>query len=1162
MVKKVYGRSWWGAQWLQALNNIDEENRIPRGRTYANKGAVLSVHTEGNEIKAKVQGSMRTPYTVQVNFKKFTDLEKEKIRKIIEKRPSIIFSLSNNNLPQNLNNLLLKAGISLFPLNWKKDIVARCSCPDYAMPCKHIAAVLYKMSELIDRDPFEVFKLRCCDLKEMISEFKINEQHHKLKSVSEFFSGRKDFQRNVDVEKLSQISFAPIKDMTSMTFDLLNEAPTFAESGFLEKLRQFYDFFTNSAKMTEVDMNREASLDICHEIIPKFEALSDVVINFDHNELAFESCVCPGEVKTAIDLSQLVHFLQSYPATYMNFLPSNLKFLYYVFLFTLQLMIKGALIPQILSVNSTKTTHRIKILFIPAIYDEAISAIVDEFVRLSPEIIKGFKSSRWQLFLLISNFARAINQNADIRKQLFVNYADPLNIAFFFGGSLSCHGPIEASIPGAIDTWLRKLYRKMKRICFVVDEKDDLFEIDLKIIDKNTAVPVNLDKAINDANSDEKFALLSDISSLASYWPEIAQIMDGEKIQLLGLNEFTGLFTNILPILRSVGVQIMLPKSLMNIITPQLALSIRSKNTESSFTGLLNLAEIADFDWQVAIGDESLSIAEFKKLLKTAKGLVKIKDHYVLIDDKQMLQILDRYNSAKSYDLNAFDILQAGLAGRWNSAQVFIDRNIEKILDRITNYKLNELPSNLKAILRPYQENGFNWLLQNIDLGFGCILADDMGLGKTLQVISVILHLKNTKQIEQEKVLIVAPSSLVINWQNEISRFAPDLRVKVYHGSKRDMNGDFDVVLTSYALIQRDIKKINSYDWFLEVIDEAQNIKNPNTKQAKAVKSVEARHKIALSGTPVENRLLDYWSIFDFTNAGYLGTKTHFISSYASPIERSRDMEVLDNFKKITAPFILRRCKTDKNVISDLPDKVENNYYYSLSKEQTALYQQVLDEQLAQVAQSEGINRKGLILKLINDLKQICNHPAQYSKRTSATVDESGKTKLLMEILDGVNDSGEKALIFTQYVQMGDLLVEMLNKKFMTPVSFFHGGLNLKKKQEIIDTFQNTDRNRILIVSLKAGGSGLNLTAASHVIHYDLWWNPAVEQQASDRAYRIGQHKNVMIYRLMSPNTLEKKIDDLIQKKKYLSDIAVANNENWITELDSKQLKELVELRE
>lgn len=272
-------------------------------------------------------------------------------------------------------------------------------------------------------------------------------------------------------------------------------------------------------------------------------------------------------------------------------------------------------------------------------------------------------------------------------------------------------------------------------------------------------------------------------------------------------------------------------------------------------------------------------------------------------------------------------------------------------------------------------------------------------------------------------------------------------------------------------------------------------------------------------------------------------------------------MTVLDIFKKITAPFILRRCKTDKKIISDLSDKVESNYYYSLSKEQTALYQQVLDEQLDQIAQSDGINRRGLILKLINDLKQICNHPAQYNNKSSACADESGKTALLMEILESINDLGEKTIIFTQYTQTEDLLVKMLSRKFATQILFFHGGLNLKKKQEIVDLFQNTDRNLILIVSLKAGGSGLNLTAASHVIHYDLWWNPAVERQASDRAYRIGQHKNVMIYRLMSQNTLEKKIDDIIQDKKHLSDMTMANNESWITELNTKQLKELVKLR-
>uniref|UniRef100_A0A1B0FCI3 Uncharacterized protein n=2 Tax=cellular organisms TaxID=131567 RepID=A0A1B0FCI3_GLOMM len=349
----------------------------------------------------------------------------------------------------------------------------------------------------------------------------------------------------------------------------------------------------------------------------------------------------------------------------------------------------------------------------------------------------------------------------------------------------------------------------------------------------------------------------------------------------------------------------------------------------------------------------------------------------------------------------------------------------------------------------------------------------------------------------QGRVLVVAPTSILSNWQREMERFAPELKLFVYHGQNRELASDYDVALTSYGLARRDKKELNKIRWFLLVIDEAQNIKNPNTEQTKAIKAIEATHRIAMSGTPVENRL-----------------------------------------------------KSDKSIIQDLPDKIENNRYCSLTSEQTALYQKVVDTTMEKIEESEGIERKGLIFKLINALKQICNHPSQFGKKKRASIEQSGKMQMLEEILISIGEVAEKSLIFTQYTEMGEIIARLLEERFESKVPFLHGGLSRKARDEMVNDFQNLFQSNILIVSLKAGGTGLNLTAANHVIHYDLWWNPAVEAQLTDRAYRIGQERNVMVYRLLSTGTFEERIDEMIQSKKELANLTISSGDSWITEFN------------
>ncbi len=491
-----------------------------------------------------------------------------------------------------------------------------------------------------------------------------------------------------------------------------------------------------------------------------------------------------------------------------------------------------------------------------------------------------------------------------------------------------------------------------------------------------------------------------------------------------------------------------------------------------------------------------------------------------------------------------------------------VPEDYRKFKKLVNEAKIYDSPKSLTGKLRPYQKIGYSWLIQNIKYKFGCILADDMGLGKTIQILSAILYFKEHNQFDSESTLIIVPPTLISNWENEIKKFTPELTYHIYHGSNRTFPlEEYDIILTSYGVIRLDLDMFLDKTWLLCVIDEAQNIKNPNTEQTKAIKSVNASTKIALTGTPIENRLMDYWSIFDFVNKGYLSTKDDFKRNYVMPIEKLEDPEVLENLKAIAKPFVMRRLKTDDDIKKELPDKLVNDIYCTLTKKQIRLYNAILEEIFFDIENSKGIQRKGIILKILTALKQTCNHPAQFLAIKNPKISESGKMELLVDILENILDMDEKVIIFTQYVEMGKLIQQLISKKFKTDVLFLHGSQTLKEKTEIIDAFQEDPNYKIFVATLKTGGTGLNLTAASNVIHYDLWWNPAVENQATDRVHRIGQKKDVMVYRFITKGTLEEAIDAISKRKIDLAGKAISNDETFITEMSNEELKKILSLR-
>ena len=519
---------------------------------------------------------------------------------------------------------------------------------------------------------------------------------------------------------------------------------------------------------------------------------------------------------------------------------------------------------------------------------------------------------------------------------------------------------------------------------------------------------------------------------------------------------------------------------------------------------------------------------------------------------------------SETKNVTSGQLLQTALLGSYKSAPVTITDEARALIKFFTDEREIQVPSGINAELRPYQKRGYSWLYRNMRIGFGSILADDMGLGKTLQTITLVQKLKEDGQLKEKGILIVVPTGLLSNWQSEITRFAPDLTSFIYHGTAREMPKIMpDVLLTSYGVLRSDTKIFAKKQWAVMVIDEAQNIKNPSTAQCKSVKSISADTHIALSGTPVENRMSEFWSIMDFANNGYLGSLKSFGEEYAKPIQVFNDENCAARFRKVTAPFMMRRMKTDKSIINDLPDKIVLDEYSSLTANQAALYHKTLEAAMAEIEEKDTTDnkalfeRQGLILQMILALKQICNHPAQYLKNGDLRPELSGKVEMLLDRIEAIVDAGEKVLIFTQFREMGDMIVKFAAQRLGTAPLFYHGGCSVKQRNDMVSMFQNSREHKVFVLSLKAAGTGLNLTAASHVIHFDLWWNPAVEAQATDRAYRIGQDKNVIVHRFITKDTFEEKINEMIQRKKHLAEMTVATGENWIGKLSNKELYEI-----
>jgi len=611
---------------------------------------------------------------------------------------------------------------------------------------------------------------------------------------------------------------------------------------------------------------------------------------------------------------------------------------------------------------------------------------------------------------------------------------------------------------------------------------------------------------------------------------------------------------------------------------------MKSKGNEGNAKGRMTMENLVSYRWKLSLGETELTDAEFKALAKLKSPLVQIRGQWVTLDAEQIEAAIQFWEKHQlEGEISLLEAMRLGLGGETSAGGLPIDgveaegwlSNWLKKFEQADKLEQLPQPKGLDGQLRPYQLYGYSWLAFLRKWGMGACLADDMGLGKTIQTISLLLNEKGTKKKLSAPVLLIAPTSVVTNWEREIGRFAPGLKTYIHRGATRlkgeemrDAVKDQDVVLTSYPVARLDAESFQSTKWLAVILDEAQNIKNPEAKQTQAIRKIGAEFRIALTGTPMENRLSELWSIMHFLNPGYLGARKSFRKNFALPIERYHDEEAIKQLKQLTTPFILRRVKTDPRVISDLPEKVETKVYCTLTEEQATLYEAVVQDVMKQIEEEEGMKRRGLVLSMMMQLKQICNHPVQYlhqSSKIGADVsldNRSGKLERLGEMLEEILADNDHALIFTQFAEMGEMLAEYLPKAFGAATQFLHGGTSAKMRDQMVKRFQEDEHAPpIFILSLKAGGTGLNLTRANHVFHFDRWWNPAVENQATDRAFRIGQKQNVQVHKFVTTGTLEEMIDDMIESKKGLAQAIVGNGENWLTEMSTAELRRVVSLR-
>lgn len=1165
MDKRVDGHTIWGKRWLRVLLDIDSKGIIERALKQSQKWAVSDLEVNNNVIKARVSENAKKSFYLQFFMQRWEDDDIKTFVKNVADNPLLAASIqkgeiSNPGSLAAIESSLEKAGLKLFPTKWG-DLKMFCSCPSWSMPCMHVAIVLYRLAFKVDNDPFILFRLHGMDLIKETTEALGTEADtaidiEPLSNMLDYYDPEDAAPESIptDEEPSTEPLLASLHDMGFIYSSVLPDSPGFCTTDNfrrhleyeIESIAKKVQQMLNDPEQAHLAVKSQKSrvkIETHHTYTVKQDITPDSRWSFRQLMRVFQAS--DDELKEAGDTAFPLHL---------------------AVITALHLIASKAIVPRI---GSTKEGS-FAIRWTPAMMEAQVRTIVDRLGHLlPPDIIKapGGRSHKSLpprnqaeilLTLIISNTVLVLSS---------IQSNNKCHNTFFYGAVIPATNTSGAE---KIKRWLDHINIGSHRYNPIIVLEDlekeatmpSVFGIDIAFdIDGETRP---LRAILDDVQFDNiRNTVILEVSMLSPYLGKLHKYMLSGARQPMEISnsEFVDFLTKTLPRIELMGIRIMIPDTLRSLVKPSIR---RVIDIQPGGVGHLSLAEMLDIKWEVSFGESKVATEEFAKVVRSANRIYRYKGRFFYLD-KEELERLRRSLNGESAPTSS-ELLQSALSEEFRGDPVQLSEEVRRSISILSQEPELAVPRTLKGKLRPYQKRGYEWMYRNCQLGFGSIIADDMGLGKTIQVIALLLKLKREHAKEHPHFLVIVPTTLVTNWQSELERFAPNLKYTVYHGSNRDIDKfSNDLLLTTYGIVRSDYKALSDQEWNTVVIDEAQNIKNPTTAQSKAVRHLKARNHIAMSGTPIENRMAEFWSIMDFANHGYLGSAEKFRSLYAIPIETNGDKKCAERFRNITAPFLLRRLKSDRSIIDDLPDKIEENNYVELTAEQTKLYEQTANEALTVIENSNKetaqslFKRQGMVLQMIMALKQICNHPALFTGKShkrhkEPQPEQSGKSARLVELVQSIVENDHKVLIFTQFKEMGDMLTKFIRDAIDEEPLFLHGGCSTKERKTMVDQFQNSNRHHVFILSIKAGGTGLNLTAASHVIHYDLWWNPAVESQATDRAYRIGQHQNVIVHRFITKETFEEQIDRMLQEKKRLADMTVATGESWIARLSDEEL--------
>ncbi len=1174
-------------------------NLFLKGRTYSDSCPNDILMINNNSIIAKIDEN-NAQIDISFELEKFSGKQVNKIKEILDLNPIMASELASKHLSETLLEKLEKENINLFGIEIV-NISANCNCSE-GYCCKHVITSCLKLAEKVEKNPFLIFNLKGISqisFSELLNRHSSNEESLNKNLVNKFQSldnANNAYKNDIQDNELPEINL-PEFDYESF-INLLPANPLFYENKeFKSTLSNIYSVVT-----PEIDtiFNKNLSYKVRNthfylyfdetNTLKVFVTPSNYFIlylknkgsrvNYSEDKLlvpVIKDSKIEFEAKygVIIDIDLFIdYFIDFYTIEDKSNISDSTYFFDYTIHLVKEIIRSAHFLPDTISDDDASFYIR----YVPLIDNSKITDLIQYYKNLMPLNI-AFKYNQQVIlkknayFDILSIFLTGI-----IKKILFLKGAKlkKNEASTIFAKNLSFKSVTNEgkNIQKSISNWLNRLHIKNKNVSPAIrieSASNDKFEIYIDIIDKTSlksdSVPLSVlfteeKELLNYDIESLRPDILRQIDSAADYLPILKEISNSKGLKkiIIDSKEIEKFILKTSSLLNDLGIYTFIPKEIKNFASPKISVKANLKQNVQN-VNYLSLSDILDFSYEIALGDKTITKDEFLQLVENNEGIIKFQDKYLLINQEEVNNIIKILQKPKP-KLSSMEVLHSYLTNDFNDYYFDYDEALDKVINNITKIEEINLPSRLNGTLRGYQERGYKWLYSNSAKGFGCCLADDMGLGKTIQVIALILKIKEENQLTAPA-LVICPTTLIANWYKELEKFAPSLSAYIYHGIDRTMPaGKPDIIITTYSTLRMDIEKFKETEWKFVVIDEAHNIKNASTAQTQAVKSLKCNNKIALTGTPVENKLSELWSIFDFANKGYLKDLSFFQKSYGVPIEKFRDEEKIEKLKLAISPFLIRRVKTDKTIISDLPDKILFDEYCYLMEKQAALYEKVIQSIMDQIAKSSGIERRGLIFKLITALKQICNHPLQYTKDRTADLlkEHSGKAEKAMSIMENILEQNEKALIFTQYKEMGFLLQKMIQKELGHTADFFHGGLTRKQRDSIIDSFQNENKSNIMIISLKAGGTGLNLTAATNVLHYDLWWNPAIENQATDRTYRIGQTKNVIVHRMITLGTFEEKIDEIIKSKRELVDLTIASGEKWITELTDGELKQIFSL--